>query len=568
MMEPQRRRGLWWCLPPVVVALGIWYTLGGVRWDPRFPVSYSGDGLFYLAQSKTTIDHGWWWFNPSIGMPFGLPAIIFAQDANVDQAVVWLVGRVVANPFLAVNLAWMLLVALSSVTAAWGLRRLGASRLVAAGAAIIFAASPFALYRNVEQFPMVTYLVPFPATVACLLASGAAAVRWPGRVQRMLLAGCALVGLNFIYPAFFGVVVMLAGIGIGFLRTRSRELVRQGAWCVAAVVLAVALNLSTNVIAWRTYGQPADVDHPAAQSEMFALKPRLLVSPLPGHWFPPFRAWLEREASADVPGENENHFARLGFVPLVCAVLVMGTSLFPRRPAASGHPLMLAAAALMACSLLVATAGGVGSVFSVLVSAAIRSYNRITPFITFFALAGAAVWIDAAMAKWSARTRRAVIAAIVGLALADQHVALASVAGDGPNITAGLGGVAAFIQTLETRLPAHTMVFQLPIRPFPADPGTHGLGPYAQFRPYLSSTHLRWSYPALTATQIAWEQRIAALTPQEWPAALRREGFGAILITRGAYEDDGRALADTLLQQPGTMRLGESEDFVAIGLSR
>ena len=85
MMEPQRRRGLWWCLPPVVVALGIWYTLGGVRWDPRFPVSYSGDGLFYLAQSKTTIDHGWWWFNPSIGMPFGLPAIIFAQDANVDR---------------------------------------------------------------------------------------------------------------------------------------------------------------------------------------------------------------------------------------------------------------------------------------------------------------------------------------------------------------------------------------------------------------------------------------------------------------------------------------------------
>ena len=122
------QRGLWWCLPPAIVSVFIWLTMGGRHWDPHLPVTYSGDGLFYLAQSKATIDHGWWWFNRSLGMPFGLSALLFAQDANVDQAIVWLLGRAVRDVFLAVNLAWIAMVALSSITAAWGLRRLGVSR--------------------------------------------------------------------------------------------------------------------------------------------------------------------------------------------------------------------------------------------------------------------------------------------------------------------------------------------------------------------------------------------------------------------------------------------------------
>ena len=76
-------RAATWLVPPVIVLLFVWLAFGGPHWDARVPVAYSGDALFYLAQSKTTIDHGWWWYNPSISAPFGYPALLFAQNTNV-----------------------------------------------------------------------------------------------------------------------------------------------------------------------------------------------------------------------------------------------------------------------------------------------------------------------------------------------------------------------------------------------------------------------------------------------------------------------------------------------------
>ena len=40
-------------------------------------------------QSKSTIDNGWWWFNPMLGAPFGLDELAFPANSNVDQAIVW-----------------------------------------------------------------------------------------------------------------------------------------------------------------------------------------------------------------------------------------------------------------------------------------------------------------------------------------------------------------------------------------------------------------------------------------------------------------------------------------------
>ena len=48
-------------------------------------------------QSKSTVDNGWWWFNPMLGAPFGLDELAFPANSNVDQAIVWAVSRFVRN---------------------------------------------------------------------------------------------------------------------------------------------------------------------------------------------------------------------------------------------------------------------------------------------------------------------------------------------------------------------------------------------------------------------------------------------------------------------------------------
>jgi phosphoglycerol transferase len=558
-----------WAVPPCLVILFVWVGLGGSRWNARTPTAYSGDALFYLAQSKATIDHGWWWENPSIGLPSSYHALVFAQNTNVDQAVVWLVGRFTGDVALAVNVAWILMLALGAVTASWGLGRLGVSPIGAGAAGVLFALTPFVFYRNLAHLNLVIYLVPFPATAALLLATAAPGQRWRVTDLAVLLAGCLLVGFNYIYFAFFGSMLILAGTLIGYGRTQSGPLLKAGAACLGAIVVATALNLVPNLLAWREFGQPRGVQHAALESELFGLKIRHLVTPVSNSTWRPFRAWLDENAVAEFPLENENAYAKMGVVATAGFLGLLGVLIFPSaariRPDGDA---VLAAARLTAAALLVAIVGGLGAVFSVLVSSEIRAYNRISPFIVFFALAAVAVWIDRlSAARGRTVPTGAIWVLVLAIGLADQRQPLADLAADGPVIDRGYRRVTNFVSLLEGKLPQGAAVFQLPLRPFPVDSGIEWMKTYDHFRPYLSSRHLRWSYPVMTRDQAQWERGLGRVPQAQWPRRLAQEGFAAILVNRSGYQDRGQALLQELTEGPGgAAPLMQDQDFVALDL--
>jgi hypothetical protein len=131
----------------------------------------------------------------------------------------------------------------------------------------------------------------------------------------------------------------------------------------------------------------------------------------------------------------------------------------------------------------------------------------------------------------------------------------------------GLYRISAFVSDLEKRLPADAMIFQMPMRPFPADEDFVRLRAYDQFRPYLTSHGLRWSYPGLTRTQYEWEQAMDRLPLTELPGALARQGFSVILISRDGYWDRGEETQAALRRAPlGPTVMAESEDLIALAL--
>ena len=90
----------------------------------------------------------------------------------------------------AVNLTWALLVVvLSGLSATWCLRMLGVSRASAFVAGTLFAFSPYALYRQVDHFSLVIYLVPFACAAALRLANGEPHQRWGRRRMRDRVRG-------------------------------------------------------------------------------------------------------------------------------------------------------------------------------------------------------------------------------------------------------------------------------------------------------------------------------------------------------------------------------------------
>jgi hypothetical protein len=553
-------------VPPALVVLLVWLAFGGTRRDLRVPVGEAGDALFFLAQAKSTLDHGWWWVNPSLGVPEPYPPLVFGQTTNVDQAIVWLVGRVLHDVGPAINVTWAIMLALGAVTTAWGARRLGASALSAGSAGILFAMSPFAMARHLGHFNLVTYLVPMAATVAVLFATAGRDTVWRGRDLAVLAGGCALVGFNYIYNAFFGALLIAAGLVIGFGRTRSVPLLKAGAWCVGALVLATSLNLVPTALASRQHGSATGTEHLTMESEYYALKVRHLISPVFNHWFPPFRAWLDAEAAADFPNESENRTARLGLVAAVGWLALMVTLIVPARESDRDHDPVPAAARLSVAAILLATLGGLGSVFS-LISPAIRGYNRIAPFMAFFALAAVAIWIDRLTAARPRAWRVVVCAAVLVVGLSDQWSITRGFASGGAQVSENWHRTSAFVADLEARLPDAAMVFQLPTRPYPRDPGVEKMGVYDHFRPYLVSRRLRWSYPALTSRQQRWEQSVIERPPLEWPAALAQHGFSAILVDRAGYADRGESLI-ALLRAGGAAPLAEDERYIALELRR
>ncbi|HST10537.1 MAG TPA: hypothetical protein VLL05_09165, partial [Terriglobales bacterium] len=527
----------------LLIVASLYVFLDGWRRDIRVPLSFSIDSLFYLMQAKSTIDNGWWWFNPLLGAPFGLDELAFPANGNVDQAIVWIMSLPIGNAITAVNVAWFVMVVLSGLAAAWCLRALHVTTASSFVAGTLFALSPYALYKNLGHFGMAIYLVPFVCTAALQLASG----RLPERgylkgAGLVLTVGCALLSFNYVYYPFFGCFFICVAAIVGFVTHRQWRIVRAAILLLTVFVGCTLVNLGPSLYSWRVHGQPILLpDKPPAHAEMFGLKIRTLVSPVLPHAFPPFRKWTEAEARAQFPLETENTWSRLGVVGTFGFLGLLGLLMIPavadRVPA--GRTLV-GGSQLTIAGLLLATVGGFGSLFSLLISSDIRAYSRICPFLEFFALVAIAIAIDSFFRTRQTRLAASII--VLGLGLADQRGAAAQMNIEYPQNATELSTLTTFVRQLEDRMPDRAMVLQLPFRLYMDEWATPRMPPYEHFKLYLVSRKLRWSYPAFSNQQLGWQVAAAALDPKQLPRQLAHEGFSAILIDRNGYEDNGAAI--------------------------
>jgi hypothetical protein len=556
---------------PVLQALLIggclFLFLQGWHRDISVPLAFSSDSLWYLMQSKGTIDNGWWWWNPRVGAPLGLDVIAYPSNSTVDQAILWLVSRVVTNAMAAVNLTWALLVVLSGLSATWCLRRLAVSPVNAVVAGTLFALSPYAIYRNIDHFSLVIYLVPFACAPALWLAAGQPHQTWGRTACAIVFAGCALLGLNYVYYAFFACFCIVAGALIGYLVRRERRVLVSGALCVMIISGTTLINLAPSFYSWSQNGRPMLLrDKVPAEAETFGLKIRQLVSPVYPHRFPPFHNWVEREAAARFPNENENWTSRLGLVGTLGFLGLLALLFVPDSALTRSWAIVRAASKLTLAALLLATVGGFGSLFNLFVSPDIRAYNRISPFLAFFSLLAAATAIDAVFKSPRSRVAAALTMLLVGVS--DQGEAARRLNVQHGGIAAEISGLDAFIGTLQSALPTGAMVFQLPFRNYMSESDFGRMKAYDHFKPYLVSETLRFSYPALSNEQVRWQLAAAHLDVPKLASQLSSQGFSAVLIDRYGYEDAGAAMLSALLRITADKRVIASTDrFVVVDIT-
>ncbi len=546
--------------------------LEGWRRDFRVPVAFSRDALEYLMQVKGTLDNGWWWVHPRLSAPGVFEQIQFPSNTNVDQAIVWIVGLITRHPGLCINLSWMIMIVLSALIASRCLVLLGVPRGLAIPIGLLFGLSPYALYRNIDHFSLATYLVPIPCTVALLAATNRLGPL-EGPSRSALMIGCVLIGFNYTYYAFFACFLILVASAIAFAADRNRRNAVRAAAFVGAICLATAVNLAPSFVSWARHGKPVSIpEKHAAEAEQYGLKIRHLVSPVLDHRFPPFRYWTEGEDAEDYAFENENKTSRLGVIGTVGFIALL-CGLFTTRLAAAlrDGPLFVGASRLTLAALLLGTIGGFGSLFNLLISPEIRAYNRITPFISFFSVVAIALIADKLTTRGGTSTVKlwmpAAVVACFLVGLYDQSQAARPLNREHDGIRQEWAALGGFVRSIEERLPDGAMVFQLPVLTYLNETGREKMQALDHIKPYVASSRVRWSYPALSDSIVRWQQQVGRLPTAVLATAVMAQGFRALLIDRNGYADRGDLLMMELdASSSSEAVIAKSDRYIALDL--
>ena len=554
------------CASALLSVAVLWVTLRLDKVDLHFPLNYLADANIFLMRAKAIVEGNWIWRNPRVGMPFGADWHDFPMNITLDSASMWVLSRFTSAPGLILNLEWIIGIAMTAALGAYALIRLDFSLPIAASCGAIFALLPYEYFRATHHLHCLYYAVPLVSLAAIDLVRG----KWAtfGDVPAYAWVGCVVAGFTYAYTAFFAVFVLLAA---GFLVILKRRNFRAPlfAAALAGTVCATALvDLSPALLFWAKNGSNAGMIFKSpAETELYGLKIRYLVTPVPDHPIPLLRAAESRLATVKYPEfSNENEWGRLGTFGsvgfLYLAVFAIGAVVSPWFGAARGADLLGPCAGLTLICILFASVGSFSDFFSVFISPEIRCYARIFPFIGFFSVTAAATLLRP-LDRLPTALGILVLTAFTVLAGYDQAVPAQAY----DHSEAVYRRDDDFVRQIETVLPANSAVFQLPYTDFPNDIPLGKRLANDSLRPYLHSSKYRWSWPAVIGnTSGEWNRLAAALPVPDMLRSISERGYSGLWLDQGGY-DPGTSPEHAIEQEVGAApRLSEDGRFAFFDL--
>ena len=527
--------------------------------DLNCPLSYNGDTLQILPLVKSTVERGFGghWRNERLGAPGILELYDFPIVDHLHFLLIWLMSKVVPNLGPLYNLYYLLTYPLTSLTAMLAFRQLRLSLPAAAVGGLLYAFLPYHHLRGESHYFLAAYwLVPLsllPILAICAgdfpfyrrRSNGRYEIRlmtWGSAAIAILAAATASAGA---YYAFFTCAFSAFAGAYGAFAFRKWQAVISSAVFIALIAAFGAINQAPAIHYQKEYGSNPVAVRFSREADLYGLKIAHLVLPIDDHNLGVLARLKGRYNSPFRPEENENKTAALGLLGSLGLIGLLVSLLLPIPLGWPSRPL----AALTAFGVLLATLGGFGSIFNLLVLAQIRAYNRISVFIAFFCLVAtlsaidrflAAAWADRLGERWrvnSGTLKWVVWPAVLLVGLFDQtpHSWFRG------KIVKARDGEARqfradrrFFAAIEQAMPQHASIFCLPYTQFP-EPADRRMT-YEQARGYLHTGTLCWSYGAMKCRETdAWQIDVAFKETDEFLRRIVYRGFDGLWIDQRGY---------------------------------
>ncbi len=520
--------------------------------DLTIPLGYHGDGLSASVAIKGIIDNGWYLQNPNVGMPTGLDLRDYPTADNFYFLLIKLLSYFTSDYAVILNLFFLLSFPLTTLTALFTFRQFNLSYPSAIVGSLLFTFLPYHFMRGISHLFLSSYYV-IPLAVMVILwvyETNKLSLERPNLKAIASVAICLLVASSGVYYAFFTCFfLVVAGVSASLWRKNLKHLLVSGV-LIGVIILGIMLNIAPGLLYKYTNGENTEVARRSPlESEIYAMKITQLLLPVTGHRLPFFEQ-AKGLYNGGSPLVNENDTASLGFIGSMGLAVLLG-GLFYRKPFPVKPNLFRNLSELNIAAVLLATMGGLGTLFNYAITPQIRSYNRISVFIAFFSLLALMSLLEGLNNKPNKFTlpQKNRYYGLLGLLLLIGILDQTTVYFIPPYSTAKVEFVSDddFVQKIEASVPKNAMIFQLPYVPFPESPPVNKMTDYDLFRGYLHSQNLRWSYGAMRGREAdIWQRELAAKPVNELVEALSLAGYSGIYLDRFGYTDRGEALEQKL----------------------
>lgn len=521
-----------------VIILCILY--GGI--DIHRPIVYDGDGVSATYLIKTIKDTGWFLENPWVGGIYGGNWGDYTMCDNLSFFLVKLLSLFSDNCFLMYNMFYFLTYVLVALTAFGVFRVLKVNTVAGTTGALLYSFLAFHQFRAPHIWLTPYFMVPLGLLVAIWIAADSYGIDGlKGRslfcnkkviASAVILFLCAFTG--FYYAFFTCIIVFMAGV-ILLLKKASVRRVLFILSGLGIVALGVLTNVFPSLIYWMQNGlneKSELLTRAITDPEYYSLKMVQLLLPRQGHRLPAF-AQIAGDYHTYFFLNNENHTATLGMVAGL-GFLILLLLLFKRN---LRQKYVEEIKWLNLGIFLTATIGGIGEIFSMFVSTPMRCYNRLSIYIAFLSLLFLALSATDLLVKVRRVHIRRILCAgislvVLGVGIWDQTTDFGMEAQAAA--TQSFDSDREFIQKIEEKLPADSMVFELPVVGFPSE------GYYDMYKGYMHSNQIIWSYGGMQGREEhCWETNLMNYPVDEFLDHICYAGYQGLYVDSLIYTEKG-----------------------------
>ena len=525
------------------------------RLDWHAPMFYGGDGIYWVGQVQRSYGE----LSGSLGWPFY--EVAGRYDPNYDliyDIFVWFVGLFTKDTGIVFNL-YVLVIPFANALAGYAVfRMVGLRRWLSFAFGLTFGLTPYVQQRMAGHMMLAACeFVPF-SVLLCLWCAEDEQFNRPGKGflknKRNWLAlamawGIANNGAAY-YPYFTCFFLCVTALCL-ILRDRSW---RAGTSCLVTITEIVVwmipdffpmvlgiLNGQGSTLTNGVYRSPVGAD-------IYSLRiSSLLLSPN-GFGLQKLANWMGRYfhvlATDEGPMYNENAYGYLGIVGIFGFLALLLLLLHSRdwkagrteRPELGDRLWLLSRLNVMA--LLLATIAGFGGIIGIFVRF-IRGYNRISPYIAFFALLAVGLTLEKQLTRCTGRSRKALAAVailLLGYGYWEQQGLFRP---EYEEIQAKWYQDAAFMNEVEAAAGDGAMLFTLPYMKNFENGSLNNMWDYTLLRGPLHSKTLKFTYGAGYGTKNdLWYRETSELEPDAMVAELRAQGMTGIYLDLDGYPVD------------------------------